>query len=156
MLHVYMHSRGWAGQRELCCGWPHTALCMVPAISCRPAWLALITSAAHLAGVACAGCCGCVAAVRSQHQSTCQARPATTCIMMVDHHHGSGCAPWMMPTVMSTLKRCGRQRSSLTRMHRPMRVAMLQCATVGVKLTLHAGETQQIGMKASNVDAHVR
>lgn len=29
----------------------------------------------------------------------------------------------------------GKDRSSLTRMQRPMRVAMLQCATVGVNLT---------------------
>jgi hypothetical protein len=35
-----------------------------------------------------------------------------------------------------TLKRCGRARSSFTRMHSPMSVAMLQCCTVGVNCTL--------------------
>jgi hypothetical protein len=33
------------------------------------------------------------------------------------------------------LKRGGRQRSSLTRTHRPMSVAMEQCCTVGVNST---------------------
>lgn len=94
------------------------------------------------------------AAHSCQPLSTCQASTASTSILLVDHHHGGGCAPCLLPTVMSTLKRCGRQRSNLTRMHRPMRVAMLQCATVGVKLTLHAGEAQQVGMKASAVESH--
>jgi hypothetical protein len=39
---------------------------------------------------------------------------------------------------MSTLKRGGRLRSSLVRMHSPMSVAMLQCSTVGVNITLRA------------------
>lgn len=36
----------------------------------------------------------------------------------------------------STLKRGGRERISLTRKDKPISVAMLQWATVGVKLTL--------------------
>lgn len=44
-------------------------------------------------------------------------------------------------TWMSTLKRGGRHLSSLTRSDSPMRVAMEQCATVGVKRTL-AGRNQ--------------
>jgi hypothetical protein len=44
-------------------------------------------------------------------------------------------------TRMSTLKRGGRLRSSLVRMHSPMSVAMLQCSTVGVNITLHARHT---------------
>lgn len=39
-------------------------------------------------------------------------------------------------TCMSTLNLGGRQRSSLTRRHSPMSVAMEQCATVGVNRTL--------------------
>eukprot|EP00878_Enallax_costatus_P026821 GHUV01028823.1.p1 GENE.GHUV01028823.1~~GHUV01028823.1.p1 ORF type:complete len:110 (-),score=8.93 GHUV01028823.1:662-991(-) len=37
---------------------------------------------------------------------------------------------------ISTLKRGGRLLSSLVRMHRPISVAILQCSTVGVNITL--------------------
>ena len=40
-----------------------------------------------------------------------------------------------------TLKRDGSARSSFTRMHRPMSVAMLQCCTVGVNSTLGTAAT---------------
>jgi len=33
---------------------------------------------------------------------------------------------------MSTLNRCGKARSSLTRIHSPINVAILQCGIVGV------------------------
>mmetsp|Transcript_9211 Transcript_9211/g.27667 ORF Transcript_9211/g.27667 Transcript_9211/m.27667 type:complete len:215 (+) Transcript_9211:392-1036(+) len=46
------------------------------------------------------------------------------------------CPPGL--TAMSTLKRGGRARSSFTRMHSPIRVAMLQCCTVGVNWTCTA------------------
>mmetsp|Transcript_22937 Transcript_22937/g.58385 ORF Transcript_22937/g.58385 Transcript_22937/m.58385 type:complete len:209 (-) Transcript_22937:80-706(-) len=44
------------------------------------------------------------------------------------------CVPGVMAT--STLKRGGRERSSLTRMLSPISVAMLQCGIVGVKVKL--------------------
>eukprot|EP00879_Flechtneria_rotunda_P019483 GHRR01020462.1.p1 GENE.GHRR01020462.1~~GHRR01020462.1.p1 ORF type:complete len:173 (-),score=28.34 GHRR01020462.1:464-982(-) len=37
---------------------------------------------------------------------------------------------------ISTLNRGGRLRSSLVRIHKPISVAMLQCSTVGVNITL--------------------
>ncbi len=40
----------------------------------------------------------------------------------------------------NTLKRGGSARSSLTRMHSPISVAMLQCCTVGVNCTLRSGQ----------------
>lgn len=42
----------------------------------------------------------------------------------------------VLRTCMSTLNLGGRQRSSFTRRHSPMSVAMEQCATVGVNRTL--------------------
>lgn len=39
-----------------------------------------------------------------------------------------------------TLKRDGSALNSLTRMQRPIKVAMLQCCTVGVNCTLHAAQ----------------
>lgn len=48
-------------------------------------------------------------------------------------------------TWMSTLNRGGRLRSSLVRMHSPMRVAMLQCSTVGVNSTLQPRQHRHIG-----------
>ena len=47
--------------------------------------------------------------------------------------------------VVATLKRCGRARSSFTRMHSPMSVAMLQCCTVGVNCTLHRSSAGRSG-----------
>jgi hypothetical protein len=43
------------------------------------------------------------------------------------------CVPGVMAT--STLKRRGSERSSLTRRHSPISVAMEQCGMVGVKRT---------------------
>ena len=44
------------------------------------------------------------------------------------------CFPGVIAT--STLKRLGRQRRSLTLIHKPMSVAIEQCGMVGVKFTL--------------------
>jgi hypothetical protein len=64
--------------------------------------------------------------------------------------------PALQPTQltrMSILKRCGRQRSSLVRMHSPMSVAMLQCSTVGVNCTLSHVVTRW-GVRAVSVCVH--
>lgn len=50
----------------------------------------------------------------------------------------------LLLTKMSTLKRGGRLRNSLVRMHSPIKVAILQCSTVGVNITL---QKQQHGMQ---------
>lgn len=44
-------------------------------------------------------------------------------------------------TKMSTLNRGGKLLSSFVRMHSPIRVAMLQCSTVGVNITLHSSSS---------------
>jgi len=53
-----------------------------------------------------------------------------SCLLMAS---SEACLPGVI--IMSTFRRGGRERSSLTRKHRPMSVAIEQCGMVGVKRT---------------------
>ena len=59
-----------------------------------------------------------------------------------------------------TLKRDGSALNSLTRMQRPIKVAMLQCCTVGVNCTLHAAQVSRatacVVMFRTNAQLHLK
>jgi hypothetical protein len=57
---------------------------------------------------------------------------------------------------MSTLKRGGRLLSNFVRMHRPIKVAMLQCSTVGVNITLNSSSSNNTICWSAADGFHVR